>query len=115
MTTRRTAPTWTPGKIALVVLPAALVVLSVISLGDVRTTQQFFVHTTYYFLMATVLCWAGTYIHAARELRWKTLIAWAKENWPGLVIALALTVVALDLMNTSGLEMVEDHRGEVGI
>ena len=31
-------------------------------------SKQLFVHTTYYFLMATVLCWAGTYLHAARDV-----------------------------------------------
>lgn len=108
-----TTPTWTLGKIALVMLPAALVVLSVISLGDVKTTQQLFVDTTYYLLMAMLLCWAGTYIHTARELRWKTLVAWVNENWPGLVIAVVLTVFA-GLAVEPALRMLSDEANLVG-
>ena len=45
-------------------VPLALLALLVIGLTDVGYTQTLFVHTTYFFLMATVLCWAGTYLHA---------------------------------------------------
>ena len=80
--------------VALVLAPLALLALLVIGAAETSYAQTFFVHTTYFFLLATVLCWAGTYLHAARDVRRETIVAWAKENWPGLVIALALTVVA---------------------
>ena len=54
---------------ALVLLALALLTLLGIGLSDAGITQWLFVHTTYYFLMATVLCWAGTYLHAARAVR----------------------------------------------
>ena len=87
-------PAWTPLRITLVLLPTAVLTLLVISLVQPSTTEPLFVHTAYYFLMATVLCWAGTYLYAAREVRLTTVVTWVKENWPGLVIALAVTIVA---------------------
>jgi len=108
-----TAPHWTPGKIALVLLPTALLILLAVSLRDVATTQRLFVDGTYYFLLATVLCWAGTYLHAARDCRRETARAWAKENWPGLLIALAVTVV-VGLAVQPALRMLSDEANLVG-
>jgi hypothetical protein len=105
--------TWGPGKIALAVVPAALLTLLVVSINDLTTTQRLFVNTTYYFLMAAVLCWAGTYLHAARALRRETAVAWVKENWPGLVIALAVTVVA-KLAVEPALRVLSDEANLVG-
>ncbi len=76
-------------------------------------TQQLFVNATYYFLMATVLCWAGTYLHAARDVRRELVVAWVKENWPGLVIAFAVTVVA-GLAVEPALRMLSDEANLVG-
>ena len=87
-------PMGTPEKIALVLLPTALLTLLVVSLTEPSYTQWLFVHTTYYFLMATVLCWAGVYLHAARDVHLEAVAAWVKENWPGLVLAFAVTVIA---------------------
>jgi hypothetical protein len=87
-------PAWTPGKIALILLPIALLTLLAISLAEASHARWLFIHTTYYFLMAGVLCWAGTYLHAARDVRRETVVAWVKENWPGLVVAFAVTLVA---------------------
>ncbi|HEX6271424.1 MAG TPA: glycosyltransferase family 39 protein [Polyangiaceae bacterium] len=53
-----------------------------------------FVNTTYYLLMAAVLCWVGTYLHHARGMRRDTAVAWARENWPGLAVAAAVTLAA---------------------
>jgi hypothetical protein len=105
--------TWAPGKIALAVLPAALLTLLVVSINEVTTAQWLFVKTTYYFLMAAALCWAGTYLHAARDLRRETAFAWVKENWPGLVIALAVTVVA-KLAIEPALRVLSDEANLVG-
>ena len=81
-------------RIALALVPLALVVLLAVGLADVGYTQKLFVQTTYFFLLATVLCWAGAYLHAGRGLPRQTVWAWAKDNWPGLVIAAVVTVVA---------------------
>ncbi len=102
-----------PAKIALVLVPLALVALLGIGLADLGTAQALFVHTTYYLLMATVLCWAGTALRAAGDLRRETLAAWVKENWPGLVIAAAVTVVAW-LAIHPGLWILSDEADLVG-
>jgi len=106
-------PVWTPWKITLVLLPLALLTLLVISVAQPSTTEPLFVHTAYYFLAATVLCWAGTYLCAAREVRWATVLTWVKENWPGLVIALVVTIVAALAIHPA-LRMLSDEAGLVG-
>ena len=106
-------PIWTPGKIALVLLPTALLTLLAISLTDFRYTQQLFVNTTYYFLMAMVLCWGGTYLHAARDVRRDTVVAWVKENWPGLVSALVVTLIACIAIHPA-LRILSDEANRVG-
>ncbi len=104
-------PTRTSGKIALVLLPTATAL--VISVARPSYTQQFFVHATYYLLLATVLCWAGTYLHAARDVRREAVIAWVKENWPGLVVALVVTVIA-GLAIHPALRILSDEANLVG-
>jgi hypothetical protein len=76
-------------------------------------TQQLFVNTTYYLLMATVLCWAGTYLHAARDIGRARALEWVEENWPGLVIALAVTVIAA-LAVEPALRVLSDEANLVG-
>jgi hypothetical protein len=63
--------------------------------------------------MATVLCWAGAYLHAARDVRRETIVAWAKENWPGLAVAFILTVVAWHAVEPA-LRMLSDEANLVG-
>jgi hypothetical protein len=106
-------PTWTFGNIALVLLPTALLALLVISLAETSHTQWLCVHTTYYFLLAAVLCWAGTYLHAARDARRETVVAWVKENWPGVVLALAMTVIVWHAVHPA-LRMLSDEANLVG-
>jgi hypothetical protein len=106
-------PIVAPGKVALAVVALALLALLVIGAAETSYAQRLFVHTTYFFLLATVLCWAGTYLHAARDVRRETLVAWAKENWPGLVIALALTVVAWLAIHPA-LRILSDEANLVG-
>src|SRR5438132_671388 len=84
----------TSRKLALVLLPAALLTLLGLGLVDAGLTQKLFIQTTYFFLMAAVLCWAGTYLHAAREVDRDAVVTWTKAHWPGLVIAAAVTLVA---------------------
>jgi hypothetical protein len=106
-------PMGTAGKAALVLLPTALSILLATSLVNAHTTEWLFVHTTYYFLLATVLCWAGAYLHAARDVGRETVVAWVKENWPGLVIAALLTVVAWHAIEPA-LRMLSDEANLVG-
>lgn len=107
-----TTPTWTPGKVALVLLPTALAI-PLVALSDTATTQRLFIDTTYYLLLATVLCWAGTYLHAARDVRRETVVVWLTENWPGLLIAAAVTVVAA-LAVEPALRVLSDEANLVG-
>lgn len=100
-------------KLALVLVAVALVALLAIGLADLGWAQRLYVHTTYFFLMALVLCWAGTYLHAARALRRETIAAWIKENWPGLVLAAVLTAVAW-LAVHPGLWVLSDEADLVG-
>jgi hypothetical protein len=106
-------PVWTPGNLALILLPTALLTLLVVSVANTSYTQPLFVHTTYYFLMVTVLCWVGTYLHAARDLHRETVVAWVKENWPGLVVALAVTLIAW-LAVDPALRILSDEANLVG-
>jgi len=103
----------TTGRVALVLVPLALVVVLVLGVAETSYAQWLFVHTTYFFLLATVLCWVGTYLHAARDLRRETLVAWLKENWPGLVIAFVLTVVAWLAIHPA-LRILSDEANLVG-
>ena len=102
-----------PGRDRLVLVTLALLALLAIGLADLGYAQKLFVHTTYFFLMATVLCWAGTYLHAGRELDRETMVAWVKENWPGLVVAAGVTVVAW-LAIHPGLWILSDEANLVG-
>ena len=108
-----TTRVWSLGRLGLVLVPAALSVLLVVSVADVALSQRLFVNTTYYFLMATVLCWAGTHLHAARDWRRETALTWVRENWPGLVVAFAVTVIAA-LAVEPALRMLSDEANLVG-
>ena len=101
------------GRIAIVLVPLVLFVPLGIGLADLPCAQQLFVHTTYFFLMATVLCWVGTYLHAGRELDRRVIVAWVKENWPGLVVAAVVTIVAWRAIHP-GLWILSDEAGLVG-
>jgi 4-amino-4-deoxy-L-arabinose transferase-like glycosyltransferase len=90
-----------------------LLLLLLLSIADLTTAQQLFVNTTYYFLMATLLCWAGTYLHGARDFRRDSVVAWVKENWPGLVIAFAVTVIT-GLAVEPALRMLSDEANLAG-
>ncbi|MBN1611167.1 MAG: glycosyltransferase family 39 protein [Polyangiaceae bacterium] len=106
-------PVRTPVKFALVLLPTVLLALLMVSVAQRSYAERLYVHTTYYFLMATVLCWAGTYLHAARDVRRAAIVTWLKENWPGLVIALVVTVIA-GLAIHPALRVLSDEANLVG-
>jgi hypothetical protein len=86
--------TWTPAVIALAILALLLVVLLVVSIVERKYAEPLFIHATYYFLLITVVCWAGTYAYAARDLNKTSVVDWVKDNKAGILIALLVTVVA---------------------
>jgi hypothetical protein len=104
---------WTPERVLLVLLPAALVTSLLFSVADVATSQYLFVNTAYYFLTATVLCWLGVHLHAARDLRKDVVRAWVEENWPGLLVAFTVTLIAA-LAVEPALRMLSDEANLVG-
>src|SRR5690348_1442129 len=72
-----------------------------------------FVNTTYYLLLLTVLCWVGTRLHVLGDRPREKALSWVKDNWPGLVIALAVTVVAA-LAVEPALRVLSDEANLVG-
>ena len=84
---------WTPQNVALALLPVLLLTLLGVSVGHRAYAEPLFIHTTYYFLLIAVACWAGTYLISARGLTRATVWDWAKENKAGIIIALAVTVI----------------------
>lgn len=94
-------------------MSTALLGLLGVSVSDEKTTEWFFLHTTYYFHLITLVCWAGTYLHAARNLRRDSLAGWVKENWPGLVVAGTVTAIAT-LAVEPALRILSDEANLVG-
>ncbi len=84
---------WTPQNVALGILPVLLLTLLGVSVGHRAYAEPLFIHTTYYFLLIAVVCWAGTYLISARGLTRVTVVDWAKENKAGILIALAVTII----------------------
>jgi hypothetical protein len=78
-----------------------------------EAVQWLFVHATYYLHVVTILCWAGTVLHVARNPRREAIAGWAKDNWPGLVVALAVTGIAA-LAVEPALRVLSDEANLVG-
>jgi len=57
--------------------------------------EPFFVHGTYFVLLTMVAFWASTYMMALRNTSKESLVAWLKDNWRGLVLAAAVSLVAI--------------------
>jgi hypothetical protein len=100
-------------RAALLVLGVSQLALLVLSVSEVATTQWLFINTTYYLLMATVLCWAGVYLQRAEPLRREQVLAWVRENWRGLLIALIVTLTA-GLAIEPALRVLSDEANLVG-
>jgi hypothetical protein len=84
---------WTPQAIALWGLLGLVLALLAVSIVRRDYCEPLFIHTTYYFLLVMVLCWAGTYLHAARDLRKTDVVDWIKENKAGIILALVVTAI----------------------
>jgi hypothetical protein len=80
--------------VALVALPLLLLALLTVSVAQRAYAEPLFIHTTYYFLMVTVVTWAAMYLYAARNLRMGDLVAWIKENKAGIIAAVVVTTIA---------------------
>jgi Dolichyl-phosphate-mannose-protein mannosyltransferase len=93
-TTNASKNFWKLQTLILVALPVLLLTLLVISVAERSYAEPLFIHATYYFLLVTILCWAGTYLHAARNLTRAGIWAWIKENKIGIIIAFAVTLIA---------------------
>jgi hypothetical protein len=109
-----TAATGAPGKIALAFFALSLSALLVVSLTNTALAQRLFVNTTYYFMLAAVLCWAGTYLHAAGDLSFARAVRWAREHYPGIVTAFLVATVAA-LAVEPALRVLSDEANLVGV
>jgi hypothetical protein len=87
-------PVWTPANVALAVVFILLLGLAAITIAEQTYAEKLFIHSTYYFLLVTVACWAGSHLYLARNLRRADVLDWVKENRTGIIIAVAVTVVA---------------------
>jgi len=85
---------WTAKNIALVLILISLLALLGLSVTRRQYVDPLFIHATYYFMLVTVVCWATAYLYAARDLRGKDVVIWAKENRAGIVIAALVTLIA---------------------
>jgi len=80
--------------VAIILLPVLLLALLAISIAQRSYAEPLFIHSTYYFLLVMVSCWAGTYLIAARGLTKAKVVDWVKENKAGVLIALAITLIS---------------------
>ncbi len=103
----------TKNTVALAAVPTALLALLLVTLNDHELAQRLFVHASYYFLLVTLLCWVGTYLTSARNVRWVNVTSWTKENWPGLLIAASVTLVAAFAVDPA-LRVLSDEANLVG-
>lgn len=106
--------TWKPARLLLTLLAASLLIATGISITDIPLAQQLFVHASYYCLMLTVLCWIGVYLHAARDVNAARVTSWLKENWPGLTVALGVTLVTASSIEPA-LRVLSDEANLVGV
>jgi len=110
----RSATGWPPRKLALALVPLSLLVLLAVSVTNTAIAQRWFVGATYYFMLLTVVCWAGTYLHAARDLRREDAVVWLKDNYRGLVVAAVVATVA-GLAVEPALRVLSDEANLVGV
>ncbi len=80
--------------VVLATLAVLLFALLIVSTVQRNYAEPLFIHTTYYFLLVTVVTWAATYLYAARDLSKADVLAWIKDNKAGLLVALLATAIA---------------------
>jgi len=94
--------------------PLAAMVLLGVTLYKRSLMEPFFVHGTYFALLTMVAFWASTYIMALKGTTKDTLVAWLKDNWRGLVLAAAVSLVAIIAIEP-GLRVLADETNLVGV
>jgi hypothetical protein len=92
---------------------AAMVLLGV-TVHKRNLMEPFFVHGTYFVLLTMVAFWASTYIIALKGTTRDTLLAWLKDNWRGLVLAAAVSLVAI-LAIQPALRVLADETNLLGV
>lgn len=105
---------WTPTKLSLALLPTGLFLVFLGSLSDLDLTQSLFLNTSYYLLLANVLCAAGLYLKRLSALSQESLVRWLQENRSGIGVAVLVTVVAA-LSIEPALRVLSDEANLVGI
>jgi hypothetical protein len=88
--------------------------LLVVTLRKRNLMEPFFVHGTYFVLLTMVAFWASTYIIALKGTTRDTLVAWLKDNWRGLVLAAAVSLVAI-LAIQPALRVLADETNLLGV
>ena len=92
---------------------AGLALLGV-TMGKRNLMEPFFVHGTYFLLLTMVAFWAATYVLALKGTSKDSLVAWVKENWRGLVLAAAVSLVAI-LAIPPALRVLADETNLLGV
>lgn len=85
---------WSVPTLLHSILLVGLLGLLAVSLAHREYAEKMFIHATYYFLLVLVVSWVGTYLHVAREVRRPAIVAWIKDNWAGILVALLVTAIA---------------------
>lgn len=109
-----TPPAPVGARACRILLATAGVGLVAAGVAEAAIAQWLFVHGTYYAMMATVLCWAGVELHAAGHVRREGVTRWAKDNAPGLVLAVLVTL-ATALAVEPALRVLSDEANLVGV
>ena len=76
--------------------------------------EPFFVHGTYFVLLTMVAFWASTYILALKSTSKDSLVAWLRDNWRGLVLAAAVSLIAI-LTIEPALRVLADETNLLGV
>lgn len=109
-----TASIFGPRNLALALLPAGAFVLLLASLAELDLCQRLFLGATYYLHLALVLCWAALLLQRARPFSMDSVRKWICSNWPGLVLAVGVTLYAAVAIEPA-LRVLSDEANLTGI
>jgi len=103
---------WRTAAVATPIL-AALVLLGV-TLRKRSLMEPFFVHGSYFALLTMVAFWASAYLFALKGTSKDSLLAWLKDNWRGLVLAVVVSLVAIVAIEPA-LRVLADETNLLGV
>jgi hypothetical protein len=89
-------------------------VILLASLARFDWTQALFLRATYYLHLALVLIWAGLYLGRVRHMNRERMASWARDNTPGLALALSVTLL-IGVSVEPALRVLSDEANLVGI